>query len=160
MFDFTFLLVNFGKCCIHLWMSSNKSEMLHLEKNIFQKYWLFCYRFIAFTLDLCSLLSVSLNHYLKHAFYSVDQSALLTGFRTDFMLPVRNFCHWVIEVPPCQTSSAATSKEKRLFSQATGKLYQSYNLDLNKVLIMKTYKKKRWENWWKLLFLGIQTGDK
>ena len=32
-------------------------QMLPLEKNIFQKYWLFCYRFIAFTFDLCSLRS-------------------------------------------------------------------------------------------------------
>ena len=32
-------------------------QMLPLEKNIFHKYWLFCYRFIAFTFDLCSLRS-------------------------------------------------------------------------------------------------------
>ena len=30
------------KCCVHLWMSSSKTQMLLLEKTIFHKYWLFC----------------------------------------------------------------------------------------------------------------------
>ena len=42
----TFLLVDFGKCCVHLRTSSSKTQMLLLEKNIFHKYCLFCYRFI------------------------------------------------------------------------------------------------------------------
>ena len=72
-FNFTFLLVDFGytinplvlgfqmqissilhfswsilvKCCVHLRTSSSKTLMLLVEKNIFYKYWLFCYRFIA-----------------------------------------------------------------------------------------------------------------
>ena len=45
------------KCCVHLRMSSSKTQMLPLEKTIFHKYWLFCYRFIVFTFDLCGLLS-------------------------------------------------------------------------------------------------------
>ena len=43
------------KCCVHLRTSSSKTQMLLLEKNIFHKYWLFCYRFLTFTFDLCSL---------------------------------------------------------------------------------------------------------
>ena len=45
------------KCCVHLRMSSSETQMLPLEKTIFHKYWLFCYRFIVFTFDLCGLLS-------------------------------------------------------------------------------------------------------
>ena len=30
------------KCCVHLRMSSSKTQMLLLEKTIFHKYWLFC----------------------------------------------------------------------------------------------------------------------
>ena len=30
------------KCCVHLRMSSRKTQMLLLEKTIFHKYWLFC----------------------------------------------------------------------------------------------------------------------
>ena len=41
------------KCCVHLWTSSSKTQMLLLEKNIFHKYWLFCYGFIMFIFDLC-----------------------------------------------------------------------------------------------------------
>ena len=43
------------KCCVHLQRSSIKTLRLLLEKNIFHKYWLFCYRFLTFTFYLCSL---------------------------------------------------------------------------------------------------------
>ena len=52
--------------------------------------------------------------------YSVDQSELLTRFRTDFTSSVRNFCRWGAEVSPGETSLAAKSEEKRLYSQVTG----------------------------------------
>ena len=45
------------KFCIHLWMSSSKTQTLLLAKNIFYEYLLFRYRFIAFRFDLCGLLS-------------------------------------------------------------------------------------------------------
>ena len=45
------------KCCVHLRTSSNKTQMLLAEKNIFHNIDCFCYRFTAFTFDLCSLLS-------------------------------------------------------------------------------------------------------
>ena len=35
-----------------------------------------------------------------------------------FASSVWNFCHWVADVPPLETSPAAKSKEKRMFSQA------------------------------------------
>ena len=55
---------------------------------------------------------------LKQCNYSVDQSALLTGFRTDFTSSVWNFCRWVADVPPRETSPSTKSEEKRMFSQA------------------------------------------
>ena len=58
LFNFTFLLVNFGKDCVQLRTNSSKTQMLLLEKNIFYKYWLFYYRFLAFTFHFFSLLSV------------------------------------------------------------------------------------------------------
>ena len=46
------------------------------------------------------------------------KSALLTRFRTDFASSVWNFCRWVADVPPRETSPAAKSAEKRIFWQA------------------------------------------
>ena len=70
------------KCCVHLPTSSSKtldyfvtdSSRLHLT-------------FVAFC-----LLSVIRKQQLKQCNYSVDQSALLTRFRTDFTSSVWNFC--------------------------------------------------------------------
>ena len=110
--------------CVHLRTSSSKTQMLLLQKNLFHKYCLFCYRFVAFTSDLCglfvfclSLVNKSWNE-LKQCNYPVVQSALMTGFWTDFTAPVWTFYRWVANVPPGETSPAARSKEKRLFSQA------------------------------------------
>ena len=69
--------------------------------------------FVAF-----GLLSVICKQWLKQCNYSVDQSALLTGFRTYFTSSVSNFCCWVADVPPREMSPAAKSEEKRMFSQA------------------------------------------
>ena len=101
LFNFTFLLVDFGKVIICEWAlpklkcffkrrlySTNigcfvwDSSRLHLT-------------FVAFC-----LLSVIRKQWLKQCNYSVDQSALLTGFRTDFASSVWNFCWWVADVPP------------------------------------------------------------
>ena len=86
-----------------------------------EEYWLYWYRFISFTFDLCGLLSFvchSQNNSWNNN-YQVDQSELLTRFRTDSTLPVWNFCCWGADVPPGETSKAARSEKKRLFSQAT-----------------------------------------
>ena len=66
-----------------------------------------------------SLLSLIRKQLLKQCKYSVDQSALLTGFRSDFTSSAWTFCRWVADVIPRETSSAAKREEKRLFSQAT-----------------------------------------
>ena len=106
------------KCCVQR-TSTSKTQMLLQQKNIFHSHWLFCYRFIVFTVDPCSLLSVIRKQYLKQYNYSVYQSSLLTGFRTDFISSVWNFCRWVAEDPPRERSPAARSEEKRFFSQAS-----------------------------------------
>ena len=64
------------------------------------------------------LLSVIRKQYLKQCNYSVDQSALLTGFRRDFTTSVWNICRWLPDVPNRETSPVAKSEDKRLFSQA------------------------------------------
>ena len=42
--------------------------------------------------------------------YSVVQSALMTGFRTDFTSSVWNFCCWVTDVPPGETSPSGDER--------------------------------------------------
>ena len=69
------------------------------------------------------LLSVVHKQWLKNCNCCVNQSALLTGFWTDFTSSVWNFCCWVADVPPCETSPAMKSEEKRMFSQANTSLY-------------------------------------
>ena len=44
------------------------------------------------------------------------------SFVNNFTSSVWNFCRWVAEIIPCETSSAAKSEEKRLFSQAMSSL--------------------------------------
>ena len=48
----------------------------------------------------------------------VDQSELLTRFRTDFTPSIWNFYSLVADVPSGETSLAARGKEKRLYSHA------------------------------------------
>ena len=57
MLNFTFLLVDLVLCCGHLRTSSSTFQMLLLKKYIYHKFWLACYRLIAFIFDLWSLLS-------------------------------------------------------------------------------------------------------
>ena len=95
-------------------MSSSKTQML-LERTKFHKYWLFLLEIhrsrLHLTFAAFCLLSVICKQKLKQWNYSVDQSALLTGFQTDclcrqygsqtFLLAKRlsaaiseeNFCH-------------------------------------------------------------------
>ena len=93
--SFTCLLVDFGKVlCLSankLQQNSNTSskedfipQILTVLLEILRVY---IFTFIAFC-----LLSVIRKQYLKQCNYSVDQSALLTGFRTDFTSSVWNFC--------------------------------------------------------------------
>ena len=97
------------KCCVHLWMSSSSTQMLLLEKYIYHKFWLLCYRFIALYLTLASfcLMSVICKQWLEQCNYSNIQSVLMTGFRTDFKSSVWNFCPWVQDVPPGKMSPSS-----------------------------------------------------
>ena len=99
-----------AKCCAHLRTNSSKTQILLLGRLYFSN--IDCFvrdssplhlTFVAFC-----LLSIIRKQYLKQYNYSVDQSALLTGFRTR--------CD--PDVPPRETSPLAKSEQKRLFSQA------------------------------------------
>ena len=57
LFNFMFLLVNFGKVLCSSANELQQTQMLPPEKNIFHKHRLFCYKFIAFTFDLVFRLS-------------------------------------------------------------------------------------------------------
>ena len=48
-----------------------------------------------------------------------------------FTSSVCNFCRWIADVPPRETSPAARSGEKRLFSQANSIPFNSSNVALN-----------------------------
>ena len=50
-----------------------------------------------------------------------------------FASSVWNFCRWVAHVPPCETSPATKSKEKRMFPQASKTLDIVYSLILVRV---------------------------
>ena len=80
-------------------------------------------------LTFCVLFVIS-KQQLKRCNYSADQAALLTGFRTEFTSSVWNFCSWVVDNPPRETSPAAKSEEKRMFSQATNSKLYAYNTSM------------------------------
>ena len=82
------------KCCVHLPTSSSKTQMLLLQRLYSTNIDCFVRHssrlkltFVAFC-----LLSVIRKQQLKQCNFSVDQSALLTGFRTDFTSSAWNFC--------------------------------------------------------------------
>ena len=67
---------------------------------------------------------------------------LLTGFRTDFTSSVWNFCRWVADVPPRETSPSAKREEKRMFSHGRLRTFQKgdpwYILKLGNHKIIET----------------------
>ena len=93
----------FVKLCVHLRTNSSKNsntsfteeyipQVLPVLLKIHRVYFAFC------------LLSVIRKQWLGQCNYPDVQSALMTGFRTDFTSSVWNFCRWVADVPPCETS--------------------------------------------------------
>ena len=78
--------------------------MLLLEKNMLHQFWLFCFEI--------------------HRVYIWPSWPFVfcLSFVNNFTSSVWNFCRWVAEIIPCETSSAAKSEEKRLFSQAMSSL--------------------------------------
>ena len=106
LFNFTFLLVNFGKVLCSSAKSSSKTQCF-FQRRIYSTN-IDCFvmdslhshlTFVAFC-----LLSVIRKQWLRQCNYFDVQSALLTEFRTDFTSSVWNFCHWVADVPPCKMS--------------------------------------------------------
>ena len=91
------------KCGVHLRTSSSKNQMLLLEKNMFHQFWLFCV-------------------YIWPSWPFVLPSVFCLSFVNNFTSSVRNFCGWVADVIPRETSSAAKSEEKRSFSQIMSSL--------------------------------------
>ena len=57
--------------------------------------------------------------FLNNSYVSTPSSnkGFWPDIQTDFTSSVWNFCRWVADVPPRETSPAARSEEKRLFSQ-------------------------------------------
>ena len=64
------------------------------------------------------LLSAVRKQQLKQYNYHVDQSELLTRFWTDFTSSLWNFCRWGADVSHGETSLAAKTEARRLFSRA------------------------------------------
>ena len=90
LFNCMFLLVNFIKkyCCVHLQTSFRKTQMRLLEKNNYIPQILtVLFIFMAFTFFvafcLFSVIHIS-NNLNNDCNYSIEQSALLTWFQTDF----------------------------------------------------------------------------
>ena len=120
LFNFTFLLVDFGQvlCSFtnELQQNSNASfgeeyipQVLTVLLYIHYIYFAFC------------LLSIICKQWLEQYNYSDVQSVLMTGFQTDIMSSVWNFCRWVTDVPPRKTSLSGneqgeTSAVRRLES--------------------------------------------
>ena len=126
------------KCCVHLQRSSIKTLRLLLKKKIFHKYWLFCYRFLTFTFDFVAysifFLSVIPNNSKKKRNYSVVQSAFMTGFRTDFTSSVWNFCRWLADRPPRETSRRWGARRNSCFGRLYFYLSVRYKLVINEPL--------------------------
>ena len=83
-------------------------------------------------------MSVIRKQWLEQYNYSDVQSTLMTGFRTDFTSSVGNFCRWVAEVPPRETSFGGdergeTSAVRRLEKHAVliENDQSTYNRSLN-----------------------------
>ena len=101
MFNFTVPLVDFGKVLCSFANKLQQNSNPFLEKYIYHTFWLFCHRFIAFIFEIMSVIH---KQWLVQYDYSNVQSALMTGFWTDFMSSVWNFCRWAADVPPREMS--------------------------------------------------------
>ena len=70
-----------------------------------------------------------------------------------FTSSVWNFCRWVADVPPCETSQEARSEEKRMFSQAKLLSYQNHwnipeNMHSSCIMFAETVTQAHWEKNW------------
>ena len=86
LFDFMFFLVGCGKFCFLMRMSSSKTHMLFLKKNIFLKYILFCGRFITFT-TLTFAAFCLLSSFVNNGPRSGQNFPISTFFKESFYTP-------------------------------------------------------------------------
>ena len=125
-------------CYVRLRMSSSKTQMLLLEKTIYSPQILTV---------LLEIHSVYIWLLWPFAFclsndqwnYSVDHLALLTGFRTDFASSVLNFCRWVADILPRETSLSGdkrgeTSIIRRLCFSVPGVSFQKLCKGVKKMI--------------------------
>ena len=112
LFNFRFLLVDFGKVfCSSANELQQNSNACSTEDYIPQ--------ILTVLLAFC-LLSVIRKQQLKqYKTTPLTNQGFWPGFWTYFTSSVWNFCGWVADVPPRETSLAAKSVEKRMFSKAT-----------------------------------------
>ena len=119
--NFTCLLVYFGKTVVFICQRAPAKLECFFSKRVYSTN-IDCFDIDSsgfhLTFVTFYLFSVIRKQQLKRCNCSVDQSALLIGFRTDFTSSVWNLCPGVADVPPRETSPAAKSVEKRMFSQA------------------------------------------
>ena len=76
------------------------------------------------------------------------------------------FCRWVADVPPCETSPALKSEEKQLFSQARPHLHMKTDIaktnitnnrpNMNEINITVTVKKATWVSSTAIQFLQVK----
>ena len=111
MFNFTFLLVDFGKVLCSFANELQQYPNAWNSSGEVYKFWLFCYRFIALVFDLCSILTYvcCLKQWIEQR-YSDVQSMLMTRFWTDVMSSVWNICRWVADVPPREMSPSSNEQ--------------------------------------------------
>ena len=88
------------------------------------------------------LLSAVRKQQLKQYNYHVDQSELLTRFWTDFTSSLWNFCRWGADVSHGETSLAARTEARRLFSRA--KYCVVADADLQ---IRGAWSSRPWDKW-------------
>ena len=104
LFNFMFLLVDFGKT-----LCSSANELQQNSNAIPREY------------DIPQMLTVLLEIHRVYIWPSWPFVFCLS-LVNNFTSSVYNFCRWVAEIIPCETSSAAKSEEKRSFSQIISSL--------------------------------------
>ena len=120
----------------NLWKKKKKKSVrLHLHtygSGCFLVFGAEVVQFFSIKMSIPCIFYSSLNFYLKKGGgdfwrpqFATNTLALGTPWLPEllckhwFTSSVWNFCHWVADVPPRETSTAARSDEKRLFSQGT-----------------------------------------
>ena len=126
------LLVDFGKVLSSPVKKLQQNLNASFVEIIFHKYWLFCYGFIVFTFDLCSLLSVIRKQQLKQCNQSVVQSALDSGqtLRHQYGISVTELQMFLLAKCPWRRGARRNGCFRRLATGMVVKLNLSQVLQL------------------------------